>query len=219
METLIVAAGLAASVLGVVGALPQLLRTARTRDVAGMSLTAVACSAGSDLAWIAYSLAMDLAISAGAAASLALVELTLGALLATRLGWPIRPLMIAAGWAAALTMAAGAGGWPALGVVLPLSYGGRMAPAVWAAWRTHLPTGISLSCWLAVLAESVLWAVYGLAHHDRAITLYAGFGLLAGLAVSGRLLVAADRIRLARGLLGGGPVPDGAAPELLVVEG
>lgn len=219
MEPLIAAAGLAASVLGVVGALPQLLRTARTRDIAGMSLTAVACSAGSDLAWIAYSLAMDLAISAGAAASLALVELSLGAVLATRLGWPIRPLLIAAGWAVALTTVAGAGGWPALGLVLPLSYGGRMAPAVWAAWRTHLPTGISLSCWLAVLAESVLWAVYGLAHHDRAITLYAGFGLLAGLAVSSRLLVAAERIRLARDVFAGGIVPDGAAPELLVADG
>lgn len=219
METLIAAAGLTASVLGVVGAVPQLLRTARTRDVAGMSLTAVACSAGSDLAWIAYSLTMDLAISAGAAASLALVELGLGALLATRLGWPTRPLLIAAGWVLALTTVAAAGGWPVLGLVLPLSYGVRMAPAVWAAWRTHLPTGISLSCWLAVLAESVLWAVYGVAHHDRAITLYAGFGLMAGLAVSSRLLVAAERMRLARGLLAGGVVPDGAAPDLLVVDG
>lgn len=195
---MIATAGLAASVLGVVGALPQLLRTARTRDVAGLSLTAVACSAGSDLAWIAYSLARDLTISAGAAASLALVEMALAALLAARLGWPARPLILAGGWGAGLVAVTLAGGWPALGLALPLAYGCRMAPAVWVAWRTHLPTGISRSCWLAVLAESVLWAVYGLAHHDRAITLYAGFGLLAGLAVSARLAVAAERIRHAR---------------------
>ncbi len=212
---MIAAAGLAASVLGVVGALPQLLRTARTRDVAGLSLTAVACSAGSDLAWIAYSLAMDLAISAGAAASLALVELTLAALLATRLGWPVRPFLIAVGWAAALGAVTLAGGWPALGLALPLSYGGRMAPAVWVAWRTHLPTGISRSCWLAVLAESVLWAVYGVAHHDRAITLYAGFGLVAGMAVSTRLTVAAERIGHARA---GTSTTAEVTPELVVLE-
>ena len=195
---MIAAAGLAASLLGVVGALPQLLRTARTRDVAGLSLTAVACSAGADLAWIAYSLAMDLAISAGAAASLALVELALGALLATHLGWPPRPLLVAAAWGAGLAAVALVGGWELLGLVLPLSYGARMAPAVWAAWRTHLPTGISLACWLAVTAESALWAVYGLAHQDRAIALYAGFGLVAGLAVSSRLVLAAERIAHAR---------------------
>lgn len=195
---MIATAGLAASVLGVVGALPQLLRTARTRDVAGLSLTAAACSAAADLAWIVYSLAMDLAISAGAAVSLALVELALAALLATRLGWPARPVLVAVAWGGALAAVTVAGGWPALGLALPLAYGARMTPAVWVAWRTHLPTGISRSCWLAVLAESVLWAVYGLAHRDRAITLYAGFGLLAGLAVSTRLVVAAERIHHAR---------------------
>ncbi|MEZ5407457.1 MAG: PQ-loop repeat-containing protein [Acidimicrobiales bacterium] len=198
MDNLIATAGVIASVLGVVGALPQLRRTARTRDVAGLSLTTVACSAVSDLAWIAYSLAVDLAISAGAAAALALVELTLAALLAAGLGWPPRPLLIAIVWGAALTTVTVAGGWPAMGLMLPLSYGARMAPAVWVAWRTHLPTGISRSCWLVLLAESGLWAVYGVAHHDRAITLYAGFGLLAGLAVSARLTVAAERIGRAR---------------------
>jgi hypothetical protein len=59
----------------------------------------------------------------------------------------------------------------------------QINPAVWTAWRTSRPTGVAAATWAMILVESLLWGVYGLAHHDPAVSMLAAIGAVAGVAM------------------------------------
>jgi hypothetical protein len=73
--------------------------------------------------------------------------------------------------------------------MLGVAYGVQVTPCVWSAFRVRQPTGIALHTWTMNLVEAALWGIYGLAHGDIPIVLYAVIGTVASAAIVGRRLL------------------------------
>ena len=78
------------------------------------------------------------------------------------------------------------GGAQPLAVALGAAYAVQVAPAVWTAWRTPVPSGIAASTWVMVVIECVLWAAYGVHHGDPATMTLGAAGVVAGVAMVAR---------------------------------
>ena len=62
----------------------------------------------------------------------------------------------------------------------------QVAPAVWTAYRTDRPTGISRGTWLLILAELLCWGLYGLHESDPRLIVLGWTGVAAGLLMLAR---------------------------------
>ena len=78
-------------------------------------------------------------------------------------------------------------GWMVLGVVLGVSYGVKLGPAVVKVWRSSDLSGVSPATWGLSGAESVVWGVFGWAVADGPILVYAMSGVLASVLILVRL--------------------------------
>jgi hypothetical protein len=202
-------AGGMATGIGVIGRWPQLRRLLLTRDVAGLSLASATIGASTESGWTYYLVRSELWIGAVASSLLVLINV-LVAVITARAGARAGPGLTSAGaWGVALAALAGVGGVPVLGLVLGLSFAVQMAPAVWSAYRTPLPTGLAAGSWLLLCCESALWGVYGLHHTDFALTAFSVVGLSASAAILARM-ASTGVWRLTGGaVLGGSVVGDG----------
>ena len=116
-----------------------------------------------------------------------------------RTGVPfVRPLAVTAVWAAALVAGTAFGGAALLGALLPIAYAVQVVPSIWAAYRTWAPSGVAAATWALILAESLLWGVYGLARRDPAVTMFGVIGSSSSTAVIVRLLTTRARGRESR---------------------
>jgi hypothetical protein len=61
-----------------------------------------------------------------------------------------------------------------------------MAPALWMAYRTPLPTGISPGTWWLAVAEAALWGFYGWHHADAGILTFSVVALTGAVAMLAR---------------------------------
>jgi hypothetical protein len=85
---------------------------------------------------------------------------------------------------AALLIAVGVGtGRIGLGTVLSLAFVVQVTPAVFTAYRTRSPSGISVGTWSLVLGELACWCVYGLHRGDRRLALMGLTGIVAAAAM------------------------------------
>lgn len=167
--------------------IPQIRRLARTGDASGVSTTWPAIGLVSNAAWTAYLLSAGL----WAAAPSTAVMVVFYALVFRALAMAHIPLRVAglrgAAWSAALASVFMVGSWPALGLVLGWAYIPQLAPAVWSAWRTPEPVGVSPGTWALIGVEAVLWAVYGLAKGDTPVVIYAAVGVTAAVLILVRI--------------------------------
>jgi hypothetical protein len=183
-----------ATVLAVGFLLPQILRLRRTHVADGVSATWAAFGTVVNAWWVAY-LAHE-RLWGGLPATVAVVvfyALTLALVLAARPTAVPTALSWGGGYAVFLGAVAAAFGWTVLGTVLGLSYGVQVTPSVWAAYRSPDPYGVSLPTWLLGGAQGVLWGIYGGAHRDAGILVYAAVAVVAATAIVAR--VAATRSR------------------------
>ncbi len=166
------AAAVAATVLATVFLVPQLVKLARTKDPAGVSPTWAVIGAVSNTGWFAYMVAERLWFGAPSAVPI-LVFYVLTAVYLHRAGAPSAgAVWRGLAWASLLVVTLTAGSWEALGLLLGLSFGVQMAPSVWTAYRTRVPSGISPGTWWIGVAEAGLWFVYGRFHADVALQLF-----------------------------------------------
>ena len=129
-----------ATLLAVVGVVPQVRRLAYCRDLAGVSLLGPMIGLVSEATWAAYVLHAELWSAAAEPA------LMLGAnagllVAAVRAGGAVRAAIGAAAlWAVGMTTIGVAGGWVAVGATLGVGYAIQVGPCVGSAYRTAAPS-------------------------------------------------------------------------------
>lgn len=174
-----------ATALAAVLLLPQIRKLARNAHADGVSGTWPAIGLVTNAAWTAY------LVQAGrilAAPSTAMMVVSYGVVLAllSRLGRSLRlPLVQAGAWGAVLVLIGLRYGWLTLGLALGLSYSMQVAPALWTAYRTHAPRGVSPFTWTIVGIEGVLWGYYGWDKGDRPLVV---FGAIAAITAAAMVL-------------------------------
>ena len=120
--------------------------------------------------WIAYFTLSAFWAALVPAVSATVLAGALAVLLGRYGGVPRRPAAVTAAWGALLALAGAAGGRAGLGTALAASFVLQVAPSIWTAYRTDVPTGISPGTWLLVLAELLCWGAYGLHKSDPRLT-------------------------------------------------
>jgi hypothetical protein len=167
--------------------LPQLARIRRTGDPAGVSWLWAALTSVSNGGWLAYFALSRFWTALVPAASVTVLAGVLAVLLSRHRGSvPRRPAIVTAGWAVLLALAWKAAGRVGLGTALTVSFVFQAAPAVWTAYRTDRPIGISRGTWLLILAELLCWGVYGLHKSDPRLIALGCTGVAAALLMLAR---------------------------------
>lgn len=171
-----------ATILGVTALIPQIVKLVRTGDAAGISGTWPAIGLVSNAAWSAYLIQAGLwPASISTSSMIGFYALVLWGL--RRAGAPLRrPAVRGVVWGAVLGMITAGAGWFVLGTVLGFSQFIQMAPAIWTAYGTDIPSGISAVTWWISGIEGMLWGYYGWYHGDVPVMIFAAtFVTTAGL--------------------------------------
>jgi uncharacterized protein with PQ loop repeat len=171
--TLANAAVILATILAWWSLIPQIRKLMRTGDPAGVSSTWPAIGLVANTGWTAYLLSQQLWAAAPSTAVMVLFYIVVLRTL-HKAGAPMRVPTLRGVASAVILLAAYLGGsWAVLGLVLGWAYIPQVAPAVWTAYRTANPSGISAGTWSMILVEGVLWLVYGTVLGDTPVIIYA----------------------------------------------
>lgn len=167
--------------------IPQLRKLLRTSDPAGVSGTWPAIGLVSNFGWTAYLLSQQL--WAAAPSTTVMVVFYIAILRALRrAGAPIRMALIRGLVSTMILVIAYLwGSWAVLGLVLGWGYAPQLAPAVWSAYRTVDPTGISTGTWTLIGVEAGLWMVYGTLLGDTPVMIFAAVGLVGAILILARV--------------------------------
>lgn len=159
------------TVIGLVRALPQLVRLLRTRGAAGVSVDTAATSSVVSFAWATYgSLTGQGAVAAASGASGLMFALV--TLASFRFGRRAREMRTTPVWFTVLLATGLLGGARGLGFVLPVSVLVANVPQLLVAWRERDLSALSLGTWLLSVLEAVVWGTYGFVAADRAVLTY-----------------------------------------------
>ena len=136
----------------------RLLRTGRTE---GVSPAWAAVGMTINLAWLTYVVEQKFWVTIPSIIA-AEISFAVALYLLYRNGADLRAglLMSAAVAVASVGIQMGAG-WTVLGTVLGLSNGLYLGPSVIAAWRSHVPVGVSPATWWLTVLEGLKWGFYG----------------------------------------------------------
>jgi uncharacterized protein with PQ loop repeat len=192
--------GLLGTILAFLTVAPQVTALRHTASAAGVSLTALANSLVSGVAWTTFGVTRhDVWIALPSAVT---VPPTVAALY---LGW-IRssrrePLWMPLGWAAALLTVAVSGLWLGTGPIAAALGGSVMllvGPAVWSVWHSSDVSAVAASAWQWLIVEASLTGAYGALVHVPANLLYAGVAITGSSAILVGIAVVGRRTHLAR---------------------
>jgi hypothetical protein len=164
---------------------PQIVKLLRTRDSEGVSATWPALGFVINIGWFVYLVSQQLWISILAPF---VTFVSYGVIVwALRRTGRVLSRSYTRGVVGAVTLIAvgSVGGWKVLGVVLGVSYGIMLAPSIWTAYRTVIPSGISPLTWWIGLLEALLWGYYGWFHSDQGILTF----MVVGVVGSGLMLI------------------------------
>ena len=163
--------GALGTAIGLVRALPQLVRLLRTTDAHGVSLDTAATSSIVSFGWATYGVLTDqlpvILATGSSGVVFALITLT-----ALKLGRRVTELRAAPVWLVVLVTIAVLAGDDGLGVALPVSVLVANVPQLLVAYRERDLTGLSLSTWLLSMSDGAVWAIYALVTGDRAILVF-----------------------------------------------
>jgi uncharacterized protein with PQ loop repeat len=163
--------GALGTMVGLVRALPQLIRLLRTGDVHGVSLDSAATSSVVSFGWATYGLLTDQLAVTLATGSSGVVFLLITSV-ALRRGRSVTELRAAPIWFVVLVAAASFAGDRGLGVLLPVSVLVANVPQLLVAYREADLTGLSLSTWLLSVTDGAVWTAYALVTGDAAILVF-----------------------------------------------
>ena len=176
----------AAAVFAVPQFLPQLIDVWRRGDTAGVSWSWAVLTSVSNGAWIAYFALSRLWTGLVPSISATVLAGVLAVLLGRGGDIPRRSAVVTLVWVAVLALGWALAGRVGLGTALTVSFVLQVTPAVWTAYRTCRPTGISIGTWLLVLAELLCWGLYGLHISDPRLTVLGWSGVAASLLMLAR---------------------------------
>ncbi len=197
--SLVPALGALGTCIGLVRAVPQLVRLLRRRGAFGVSVDTAGTSAVVGFGWVTYGLLTAqpyVSLATGASA----VTFTLIALAALRYGREVRELRITPLWFAVLSLGVVLAGKNGLGLILPVSVLVANVPQLWIAWREDNLADLSLGTWLLSVSDGLVWEMYTLIRHDVPIMVFGLLqlttsGLIVGLKVGRK---ATQKVRMER---------------------
>ena len=175
-----------ATLLAATQLMPQVLKLRRDRTTSGLSPTWALLGVSIHVGWILSRWSQELwwgIPSPVIAAGLYLATLIMINRLEPRMRWARFAAIALLG---ALTGAAAAGGWLAVGTLLALSSGAQAAPLLWTAFRSHDLGGVAPEVWMIGLTQACLWGHYGWWHGDVALMVYAATTAIVSVAMLSR---------------------------------
>lgn len=180
--------GTVGTILGLVRALPQLVRLLRAQEAFGVSVDTAATSAICSFSWLAYGVLTDQFYFSLASGLTGLV-FALIALFALRFGRQVKEIKVAPIWLAVILLAGVVAGKNGLGLVLAISVLAANIPQVRLAYKESNLTDLSLGTWSISTIEGLNWLTYSLLRQDIAIIISAFFqALTSGLIVALKLV-------------------------------
>ena len=168
--------GLAGTFIGLVRALPQLLRILRSGEALGVSVDTAATSSIVSFGWAAYGILTGqpyVTLATGASGTVFLLI----AGFALRFRRESKEIRIAPVWLLVLIAAYGLAGEKGLGMVLPVSILVSNLPQLVMAFREQDLTDLSLGTWLFSVSDGLVWGLYSLIEQDYSIMVFAFFQL------------------------------------------
>jgi uncharacterized protein with PQ loop repeat len=185
------------TILGLVRAMPQLVRLLRAREAFGVSVDTAATSAICSFGWVAYGV-LTRQFFFSLASGLTGLVFALIAVFALRFGRQVKEFRVAPVWLAVLLLAGIFAGQNGLGLVLAISVLIANIPQVWLAYKERNLADLSLGTWAISTIEGLIWFTYALLRQDLAIIVSAFFqALTSGLIVALKL---ARQLRLQNAL-------------------
>jgi uncharacterized protein with PQ loop repeat len=167
--------------------IPQIRKLIRTGDPAGVSGTWPAIGLVSNAGWTAYLVSQQLWAAVPSTSVMVFFYLiVLRTLRRAGLGLGaavVRGILSVAVLVGSYVL----GSWGVLGLVLGWAYVPQLAPAIWAAYRTADPTGISAGTWALIGIEAGLWMVYGGLLGDTPVVIFGAVGVVAAALILGRV--------------------------------
>lgn len=159
------------TLVGLVRALPQLMRLLRAREAFGVSVDTAGTSAIVSFGWAAYGLLTNQPYVSLATGSSGLI-FALITFAALRFGRSLREFRITPVWFMVLLLAGLLAGKTGLGIVLSVSVLVANLPQLWVAYSEGNLTDLSLGTWLLSMTDGLVWGVYALLQHDISIMAY-----------------------------------------------
>ena len=195
--------------LGLVRAVPQLLRLVNTHDARGVSLDTLVTSAVVSSGWAAYGLLTHQPIVSAATGASACV-LLVAAWAGLAHGLSLRDLRVAPVWAGGLVLVTLGAGAKGLGLCLPVSVLAGNLPQLVSLWRQPSAPGLSRGTWRLFCADGVIWTLYAAVSGDVPIAVYGVLQMLS----SGAIVLRMSRRETTLGVLRVGERPGhvGAPP-------
>ena len=168
--------GAIGTVIGLIRAVPQLVKLLRAREAFGVSVDTAATSSLVSFGWAVYGLLTHQSYVALATGSSGIIFAVV-TVLALRFGRQVREFRIAPVWLLVLALGGLFAGAKGLGVVLPLSVLAANIPQLWVAFKEGNLADLSLGTWLLTMTDGLVWGIYSLLQHDRSILAYGVFQL------------------------------------------
>ncbi|GJM41765.1 MAG: hypothetical protein DHS20C20_20470 [Ardenticatenaceae bacterium] len=162
------------TMLGLVRAMPQLVRLLRTQEAFGVSVDTAATSAICSFSWVVYgSLTHQFffTLSSGLTGFI----FTLIAFFALRFGRQVEEVKIAPVWFTVLLLAGVVAGKNGLGLALAISVLVSNIPQLWLAYKENNLSDLSLGTWSISTIEGATWLTYAILRQDVAIIVSAFF--------------------------------------------
>jgi len=180
--------GAIGTLLGLVRALPQLIRLLRDRAAHGVSVDTAATSAIVSFGWVAYGLLSGQPFVVLATGPTGVIFTGI-AFLALRYGRQVREFKIAPFWLVVVLLTGFLAGKTGLGILLPLSVLVANLPQLWVTTKEGNLAELSLGSWLLSMTDGLVWGGYSLSQGDYPILGYAILQLTtSGLIVGTKLL-------------------------------
>lgn len=175
------------TIMGLVRAMPQLVRLLRAQEAFGVSVDTAATSAICSFSWVAYGVLTDqfyFSLASGLTGSI----FALITLFALRFGRQVKEFKVAPIWFMVLLLAGVVAGKNGLGLVLAISVLVANIPQLWLAYKENNLTDLSLGTWAISTVEGLTWLTYSLLRQDIAIIVSAFFqAMTSGLIVALKL--------------------------------
>ena len=166
--------GTLGTIIGLVRAVPQLVRLLRAREAYGVSVDTAATSSIVSFGWATYGVLTHqpyVTFATGASG----VIFALITFFALRFGRHVREFKIAPIWVGVLLLAGVIAGKNGLGLALPISVLAANIPQLWVAYKEGNLADLSLGTWLLSITDGLVWGAYSLIQQDISIMGFAFF--------------------------------------------
>ena len=188
--------GSVGTVVGLIRAVPQLIRLLRAREAYGVSLDSAATSSIVSFGWAAYGIMTDQLYVSLATGSSGLIFAII-TFFAMRFGRSSKEFKVAPFWFVVLLLAGVFAGKSGLGIMLPISVLAANIPQLWVAYKEGNLTDLSLGTWALSITDGLIWGIYSIIQRDFSIMVFGFFQLLtSGLIVILKLIHLAKEKKL-----------------------